>query len=75
MTRDVLLDLLKREPFKKMVLTLPGNDCVVITDPSQAEVGRNFLVVPGDPPPMRRTITLHHVISVDCENAPSMEGH
>ena len=75
MTRDVLLDLLKREPFKPMTLTLSNNDRVLITDPAAAEVGRNFITVPGDPAPVKRTITLHHVLAVDCENAPTMLDH
>ena len=75
MTRDVLIDLLKREPFKPMTLTLSNNDRVVISDPEDAELGRNFITVPGEPPSVRRTITLHHVMIVDCENAPTMLDH
>ena len=74
MTRDVLLDLLKREPFKPMTLTLSNADRVVIDDPANAEVGRNFITVPGEPP-LKRTITLHHVLAVDCENAPTLLDH
>ena len=75
MTRDVLLDLLRREPFKRLTLTLSNCEAIIVDDPTSAKVGRNFLLVPGQQPGTHRTITLHHVLSVESENAPSMEGH
>lgn len=75
MTRDIIIQLLEREPFKPLKLCLSNNDRLVIDDPAHAEVGRNYLVVSKPGSETKRTITLHHVLYVDCENAPVEEGH
>ena len=72
MTRDILLDLLGRTPFHPLSLTLSNGQAVQIDSPEGVRVGRNFLVVNGDRPPIRRTITLHHVLSVESESEPAV---
>lgn len=75
MTRDILLQLIEREPFKPLTLRLTNSDELVIDDPALAEVGRNYLVIRQADSSVCRTITLHHVLYVDCENAPTAHAH
>lgn len=75
MTRDIVLQLLEREPFKQLEVCLSNNDKITIDDPALAEVGRNYLVIRSADSSVARTITLHHVLYVDCENAPIEETH
>ena len=79
MTRDILMDLLSREPFKPLHLTLSNDRVVTIDDPGPVRVGRNYLVVPGESgdgqDAMRRTITLHHVMCVESESEPKLEAY
>lgn len=79
MTRDILLDLLSRQPFKALHLTLSNDRVVTIDDPAGVRVGRNYLVVPGESDSgggsLRKTITLHHVLCVESESEPKLEAY
>ena len=70
MTRDILIDLLGREPFKPFAMKLSNDRQVVVRDPTTVRVGRNYVVVPGQAEPLKLTITLHHVLAIECENEP-----
>lgn len=75
MTRDILLDLLAREPFHPLTLTLSNSDRIPIERPDGVRVGRNYLVVDAAEPPRRLTITLHHVLCVESESEPKLEAY
>ena len=75
MTRDILLDLLQRQPFKPFAIKLSNDAQLTIRDPAPVRVGRNYLVVPGQRPELRLTITLHHILAVECEYEPPLEDY
>lgn len=75
MTRDIIIQLLERKPFKPLKFCLTNNDQFVVDDPANAEVGRNYMVVSMAGTDAKRTITLHHVLYIDCENTPIEKGH
>lgn len=73
MTRDLIIQLLERAPFKPLKFCLSNNDKFVVDDPALANVGRNYMVVSSAESDVKRTVTLHHILYIDCENAPAEE--
>ena len=74
MTRDILIDLLGRQPFASLALTLSNDATITIDSPENVRVGRNYLVVDGAGD-QRQTITLHHVLMVTSRSEPKLEAY
>ena len=74
MTRDILIDLLGREPFEPLSLRLSDSSTLKIDSPGSVRVGRNYLVMDADSG-RRLTVTLHHILAVESVSEPKLEPH
>jgi hypothetical protein len=65
MTRDVLQDMLRQQPFVPIELTLPTGEKKSIEHPQLAGLARSTLWLFSPQSDRTLTITLHHMVSVE----------
>lgn len=65
MTRDVLTDFLRKQPFQPIEITLSTGERRAIRHPELAMLGRNVLWLSSPQDDHFQTITLHHIVSAE----------
>ena len=70
--RDVLLQLLRRSPFKPFVVTLTTNETYCIEDPNTAVLDKDLCLI-FDPPRRLQAFAISSIWKTEIKDAP--EAH